>query len=87
MEYRENCGACCIVPSITSKLPQMPGGKPGGVPCPHLTIDYRCKIFNSPDRPAVCEGFKAEKEFCGSSRSEAIEILSQLQGLQEWKHL
>ncbi|WP_430812798.1 MULTISPECIES: YkgJ family cysteine cluster protein [unclassified Carboxylicivirga] len=87
MECRENCGACCIVPSISSKLPKAPGGKVGGVPCPHLTSDYRCDIFNSPERPAVCAGFRAEKIVCGNNRSEAIEILADLEGLTTWKHL
>lgn len=87
MECREKCGACCIVPSISSRIPKMPGGKPGGIPCPHLTADYRCELFNSPERPKVCAGFQAEKLFCGNNRDEAIEILAQLQGLTEWKHL
>ncbi|MBS2210795.1 YkgJ family cysteine cluster protein [Carboxylicivirga mesophila] len=87
MECRANCGACCIVPSISSRLPKMPEGKPGGVPCPHLTADYKCDIFNSPERPGVCAGFMPEPTFCGHTRSEAVEILAQLQGLSEWKHL
>ncbi len=87
MECRERCGACCIVPSISSKLPKLPSGKPGGVPCPHLTSDYRCDIFDSPERPEVCAGFKPELAFCGTCRSEAVEILAQLQGLTSWKHL
>lgn len=87
MKCRDNCGACCIVPSISSALPKLSGGKPGGVPCPHLTEGMQCDIFNSPNRPAVCDGFMPEPEFCGSCRNEAIEILAKLQGLRSWEHL
>ena len=87
MECREGCGACCIVPSISSHLPKMPNGKPGGVPCPHLTPDLRCDIFNSPERPEVCSGFKAELIICGHERSEAVATLAQLEGLVAWEHL
>ncbi len=87
MECREKCGACCIVPSISSPLPKMPNGKKGGVPCAHLTDDYKCDIFNSPLRPAVCGGFTPEKAFCGNTRAEAISILAQLEGLTTWNNL
>ena len=82
MDCRPHCGACCIVPSISSPIPGMPEGKPAGVPCIHLTDDYRCGIFHSPDRPAVCAGFQAEKLVCGNNRHEAITILQELQGLE-----
>ena len=81
MECRPNCGACCIVPSISSPIPEMPNGKPAGVRCIHLTDDYGCAIFHSPDRPAVCAGFKAEKLVCGRNRKEAIAIQADLQGI------
>lgn len=79
MDCRLDCGACCIAPSISSPIPGMPEGKPGGVPCIHLVSNYKCAIFNHPDRPSVCAGFKAEREFCGSNRDEALEILSELE--------
>ncbi|MBZ4677080.1 MAG: Flagellin N-methylase [Anaerophaga sp.] len=79
MECRTGCGACCIAPSISSPIPGMPDGKPAGVPCIHLTDDYRCAIFDSPDRPAVCAGFKPEKMICGNTRQEALKILSELE--------
>lgn len=82
MECRTNCGACCIVPSISSPIPGMPDGKPAGVPCIHLTEDLQCGIFHSPDRPAVCGGFQAEKLVCGDSREEAMETLADLQGIE-----
>nr|MCU0409329.1 YkgJ family cysteine cluster protein [Bacteroidales bacterium] len=77
-ECREGCGACCIAVSISSPLPGMPGGKPAGVRCIHLLDDYRCGIYLSPDRPKVCGDFKAEEEFCGSNRDEAMKILLSL---------
>jgi len=60
MNCRDNCGACCIIPSISSPIPGMPNGKPAGTRCIHLTDEYRCSIFTSPERPRVCGGFKAE---------------------------
>lgn len=79
MDCRPGCGACCIAPSISSAIPGMDGGKPAGVRCIHLTGDMRCAIFNDPGRPAVCELFKAETAICGSSRDEALGILSELE--------
>jgi uncharacterized protein len=81
MECRAGCGVCCIVLSISSPIPGMPGGKPAGVKCIHLTTDLKCGIFESIDRPWVCKQFKAEKLFCGESRLEATQILSKLEGL------
>ncbi len=81
MDCREGCGACCIAASISSPIPGMPEGKPAGVRCIHLAGDYRCVLYNSPERPKVCNDFKAEPEFCGSTREEAMMILSSLSGL------
>jgi Fe-S-cluster containining protein len=78
---REKCGACCIIPSISSVIPGMPKGKPGGVACIHLTGDMKCGIFDHESRPRVCGGFKAEKLVCGNTRSEAAIILSALEGI------
>lgn len=75
MNCREGCGACCIAPSITSAMPRMPNGKPAGERCLHLTVDNLCDLFGKPERPAVCGGFKADVEVCGSDRDEAIRIL------------
>ena len=80
MECRPGCGACCIVVSISSYIPGMPNGKPAGVRCIHLTKDYRCDLFNKPERPKVCEQFKAEELVCGKTREDAIKILA---GLEE----
>lgn len=79
MKCRERCGACCIAPSISSAIPGMPDGKPAGVPCIHLSDDYRCLIFGDQDRPAVCDQFKAEPEVCGTSREEALILLVSLE--------
>ncbi len=78
MDCRRSCGACCIALSISSPIPGMPEGKPAGIRCLHLLDDYSCAIYNTPDRPKVCSDFKAEAEFCGSSREEALRILNSL---------
>ncbi|MGQ1787786.1 MULTISPECIES: YkgJ family cysteine cluster protein [unclassified Saccharicrinis] len=79
MDCRVGCAACCIAPSISSPLPKMPDGKPAGVACAHLTHDFKCELFGKKERPDVCGGFKAEPEFCGNHRGEAIKILSELE--------
>ncbi len=77
MECRIGCGACCIAPSISSPLPGMPGGKPAGVACVNLDPEsYRCRIWESPEYPDVCHRFTAEPAACGSSRAEAMELIS-----------
>lgn len=79
MECRLKCGACCIAPSISSPIPGMPDGKPAGVRCIHLTDDYKCAIYGHPDRPMVCELFKADPAVCGEDRAEAIMLLGMLE--------
>ncbi|MCF8334453.1 MAG: YkgJ family cysteine cluster protein [Bacteroidales bacterium] len=79
MECRIGCGACCIAPSISSPIPGMPNGKPAGMPCVHLTEDYKCGLFNHPDRPEVCNNFQADREVCGYSREEALKLLTELE--------
>ena len=53
----------------------MPDGKPAGVRCIHLLDDYKCALFGDSSRPKVCSDYKAEEEFCGKSREEALLIL------------
>ena len=77
MECRAQCGACCIGPSISSPIPGMSDGKPGGIRCIHLQEDYSCGIYD--DRPKVCRDFMAEELVCGHSREEALAILSKLE--------
>src|SRR2546426_850821 len=81
MECRVGCAACCIAPSISSAIPGMPNGKPGGVRCVQLTDDDRCKLFGRPERPAVCSSFRPMPETCGVSREEAMWILGRLEKL------
>jgi len=79
IKCRENCGACCIAISISSPIPGMSVGKPAGVRCIHLLDDYKCALWGDPLRPRVCSDYKAEEEFCGSSREEALSILGLLE--------
>lgn len=81
-QCRTGCGACCIVPSISSPLPGMPDGKPAGTRCIHLLADLSCAIFFSSERPRVCGGFKAELLVCGQNRKEAFQILANLEGIK-----
>ena len=60
-------------------MPGLPNGKPAGMRCPHLTDGNLCSIFKSPERPAVCDGFKAERLFCGDTNEEAIKILTSIE--------
>jgi Fe-S-cluster containining protein len=78
MYCRKNFGACCIAVSISSPIPGMPEGKPAGIRCIHLTDDYRCALYNKHKRPKVCSDFKAEPDFCGNDREEALHILYKL---------
>ena len=78
---REKCGACCIAPSISSSIPGMPEGKPAGVPCINLDENFRCKIFTSPARPAVCASLQPSPEMCGSCKAEALQYLTELEKL------
>lgn len=79
MQCRKNCGACCIAPSINTPLPNMPKGKPAGVRCVNLSEDHRCNIFGDPLRPKLCDDFKAGLDVCGSTREEALQLLSILE--------
>ncbi len=71
MECRKGCAICCIYPSISSPLPLLPEGKPAMVPCPHLTPELLCELFDKPERPSVCKGFKPEPWICGTNEEEA----------------
>lgn len=57
----------------------MPGGKPAGVPCIHLTPDYRCRIHADPRRPAVCRDFQPTAEVCGRTRQQALQRLARME--------
>lgn len=81
MDCRPDCGACCIAPSISSPLPALPGGKPAGVRCPHLTADVRCELFNDPRRPSVCSSLAPSPAMCGDSPAHALAFLIRLEAL------
>jgi len=57
----------------------MPNGKPAGVRCVQLDDNFGCKIFGQPERPSTCLGFSAEPDICGTTREEAITIISELE--------
>ncbi len=79
MNCRDNCGACCTAPSITSPIPGMPDGKPAGVRCVQLGSDNLCLIFGQPERPAFCGGLQPSSEMCGDSREYAMLWLATLE--------
>ncbi|NHZ61295.1 YkgJ family cysteine cluster protein [Massilia genomosp. 1] len=79
MNCRDNCGACCTAPSITSPIPGMPYGKAAGERCIQLGLDNRCLIFGKPERPAFCGGLQPSQEMCGSSREHAMQWLGELE--------
>ncbi len=79
MNCRAGCGACCIAPSISSPIPGMPNGKPAGVRCVQLTDDHHCRLFGAPERPRVCNQFRAEPDVCGTNYDEAIVLLTRLE--------
>ena len=79
MSCRSGCGACCIAPSISSPIPDMPHGKPAGERCAQLTPENQCRIFGRPERPAVCISLRPSAEMCGATRDEALTALQQLE--------
>lgn len=79
MDCRPNCGACCIIPSISTKTLLLPEGKAALTPCIHLDADLRCLIFSSDERPKVCASLKPSDEMCGKSRDEAMAYLTWLE--------
>lgn len=79
MQCRSDCGACCIAISINRPYYGMPNGKPAGVACVHLSPAMRCGVFGDARRPAVCDAFKAEAEYCGENREQALQRLAQLE--------
>jgi hypothetical protein len=73
MECRANCGACCIAPTITSEMPNMPDGKPSGIACINLNSDtLKCNIWGTAEYPKFCGAYQACESVCGSSKAEAM---------------
>ena len=81
MDCRPGCGACCIAPSISSPIPGMPHGKPAGARCAQLDDRNRCRIFGSPERPAVCSSLRPSLEMCGANDGQAMVFLARLEVL------
>lgn len=79
MKCRAGCGACCIVPSITSFIPGMPDGKPAGQRCIQLDENNHCRLFQRAERPQVCVRFQASADSCGHDYNEAVQLLSELE--------
>lgn len=79
MDCRPGCGACCIAPSISSAIPEMPRGKPAGAQCIQMAEDFSCKIYFSADRPAVCRNLQPSMEMCGKNQGEALDYLAMLE--------
>jgi len=57
----------------------MPNGKPAFVRCLQLSPHNQCRIFGSPDRPAVCSSLAPSPDMCGDSDSQALVILTGLE--------
>lgn len=81
MDCRPDCGACCVAPSISTPIPDMPEGKPANTRCIQLSEQNRCLIFGSPLRPAVCGGLKAAYDMCGDTRHQAMTYLIHLEAV------
>ncbi len=76
---RAGCGACCIAPSISSPIPDMPNGKPAGVRCVQLNELNQCLIFGLPTRPRVCSSLQPTLEMCGHIHQDAFAYLEHLE--------
>ncbi len=79
LSCRTGCGACCIAPSLSSRIPGMPQGKAAGLRCIQ-TLDNRCAIYGMTYRPAVCGSYRAS-DSCGANREEALQLLEELERL------
>jgi len=75
----QKCGACCIAPSITAAIPNMPDGKPAGVRCTHLTDRNECALFGRPERPSFCRAWPPDPALCGRSLEEALRNIGALE--------
>jgi len=57
----------------------MPQGKPAGVRCVQLDAAGHCRIFDQPDRPAVCSSLRPSTQMCGDGRAHAMHWLAWLE--------
>lgn len=83
MQCREQCGACCIAPTISQPFYGMPSGKPAGIRCTHLSVSLRCDLFGDPRRPSCCLSFQPEASFCGNSTEQAMQLMACLEDLDD----
>ncbi|WP_434989562.1 YkgJ family cysteine cluster protein [Xanthomonas melonis] len=79
LSCRPGCAACCIAPSISSPIPGMLNGKPAGMPCVQLDDRLGCRLFGLPERPSVCGSLRPCADMCGSSRAQALAMLTALE--------
>ncbi|MCX4024904.1 YkgJ family cysteine cluster protein [Endozoicomonas sp. SM1973] len=79
MQCRMGCGACCIAPSISSRIPGMPDGKLAGERCVQLNEHNLCRLFGQPERPTVCLQFTADTAVCGETTQQALVNLMELE--------
>jgi hypothetical protein len=59
----------------------MPEGKPAGVRCMHLTDEFLCRLYGSPERPAVCLSLHVSEDWCGSFRFDAMARIALLEAM------
>jgi hypothetical protein len=38
-----------------------------------------CKLFDHPDRPAICSAFQATPWLCGASTTEAFKLITEVE--------
>lgn len=57
----------------------MPLGKTAGERCVQLDEAERCRLFERPERPAVCVSLRPSAETCGASRAQAMAWLGRLE--------
>lgn len=57
----------------------MPQGKAAGQRCVQLDAANRCRLFNQPQRPAVCAQLRPAADMCGDSPSAALAWLIALE--------
>tara|TARA_R110001583_G_scaffold59071_4_gene175772 strand:+ start:1732 stop:1917 length:186 start_codon:yes stop_codon:yes gene_type:complete len=57
----------------------MPDGKAAGERCIQLDESNLCLLFGKAERPKVCADFGAEEWVCGTTREEALLILTDLE--------
>jgi len=78
MDWKK-CGACCIAPSITTPMPNMPAGKPPGVRCANLNDTNECTLYGQAQRPAFCAGWQPTPELCGGGFDQAMKNVAILE--------